>query len=188
MPIPQHDINVPLLVSGPGIGSGTTVDFLVGNYDLPLTWAALAGATVPPVPPNNYSGVPDGKSLVPLLLATSAGDVQRLAEAAPRSYTLQVQVQVQVQANAQPFICQSTLLPPLVASVHTTTITTTITTITATIAATITATITTRLLLLSDSRRATRVVRQGMERGLRAATLYGPLFAPAMGTLLVHGG
>lgn len=86
----QHDINVPLLVSGPGVGKGVTIPQLVGNYDLALTWAALGHAVIPP-PPNNYCGVPDGKSLLPLLAASAVidGHDAAMAAAAPRTYTLQ---------------------------------------------------------------------------------------------------
>ena len=39
----QHDINVPLIVSGPGIAAGSTVEFMAQNIDLAITWATLAG-------------------------------------------------------------------------------------------------------------------------------------------------
>ena len=41
----QHDIQVPLIVSGPGIKPQSTVAGMAANYDLAATWAALAGAT-----------------------------------------------------------------------------------------------------------------------------------------------
>jgi len=57
----QHDINVPLIISGPGIGKKSTIMDIAGNYDLASTWAELAGVTPPADAP-----VMDGRSLVPL--------------------------------------------------------------------------------------------------------------------------
>lgn len=71
----QTDINVPLIVSGPGIAPHSTVDGMSANYDFAPTWAELAGAkpspTAPPI---------DGKSLVPLM----RGETKTI-----RTYTLQ---------------------------------------------------------------------------------------------------
>ncbi|MGN6189454.1 MAG: sulfatase family protein [Conexibacter sp.] len=53
------DVRVPLIVTGPGVPAGRTVDAMVENTDLCPTFAELAGA---PPPPNA-----DGHSLVPLL-------------------------------------------------------------------------------------------------------------------------
>ncbi|HEX7292221.1 MAG TPA: sulfatase [Conexibacter sp.] len=53
------DVRVPLIVTGPGVPAGRTVDAMVENTDLCPTFAELAGA---PPPPNA-----DGRSLVPLL-------------------------------------------------------------------------------------------------------------------------
>lgn len=53
------DVRVPLVVTGPGVPAGRTVDAMVENTDLCPTFAELAGA---PAPPNA-----DGRSLVPLL-------------------------------------------------------------------------------------------------------------------------
>ena len=53
------DVRVPLIVAGPGVPAGRTVDAMVENTDLCPTFAELAGA---PPPPNA-----DGRSLVPLL-------------------------------------------------------------------------------------------------------------------------
>lgn len=55
----ETDINVPLIIAGPGIRPGTTIDELASTIDLLPTFARLGGARVPP-------GV-DGRSLVPLL-------------------------------------------------------------------------------------------------------------------------
>ena len=41
----QHDINVPLIVSGPGIAPGCTIPYMAQNVDLAITWAALAGVS-----------------------------------------------------------------------------------------------------------------------------------------------
>ena len=61
----QHDINVPLLVSGPGIQAGRTIRSMAANYDLAITWATLAGVT-----PAVDAPAIDGKSLVPMLLGS----------------------------------------------------------------------------------------------------------------------
>ncbi len=53
------DVNVPLIVAGPGIAPGTTVTLPAENIDLRPTFAEWAGLRPPP-------GV-DGSSLVPLL-------------------------------------------------------------------------------------------------------------------------
>jgi arylsulfatase A-like enzyme len=49
----EHDINLPLIISGPGIAKGSTINEMVGNYDLAPTWAELTGAvptvSAPPV-------------------------------------------------------------------------------------------------------------------------------------------
>lgn len=52
------DIRVPLIVVGPGVAAGATVDSIVENIDLCPTFTELAGAT-PSTPP-------DGRSLVSL--------------------------------------------------------------------------------------------------------------------------
>ena len=59
----EMDIHVPLVVTGPGVPAGRTVDAIVKNTDLNPTFVELGGAT--PVP-----GV-DGKSLVPFLRGES---------------------------------------------------------------------------------------------------------------------
>jgi N-acetylglucosamine-6-sulfatase len=55
----DHDINVPLVVVGPGVPAGATVDEFVSNIDLCPTFAELGGATA--------STNVDGRSLVPFL-------------------------------------------------------------------------------------------------------------------------
>ena len=55
----EEDIRVPLIVRGPGIPPGKTVDLLAGNVDLAPTWAELAGAKA--------ADFVDGRSLAPLL-------------------------------------------------------------------------------------------------------------------------
>ena len=57
----NESIRVPLIVRGPGVPPGTRLPHLVGNVDLALTFAELAGAAPPPDA--------DGRSLVPLLRA-----------------------------------------------------------------------------------------------------------------------
>jgi arylsulfatase A-like enzyme len=58
------DVRVPLIVAGPGVPAGRTVDAMTENTDLCPTFAELAGA---PAPLNA-----DGHSLVPLLRDDSA--------------------------------------------------------------------------------------------------------------------
>ena len=55
----EEDVNVPLVVRGPGVPAGQLVDKLAANIDLAPTFAALAGVTPP--------GFVDGRSLVPFL-------------------------------------------------------------------------------------------------------------------------
>jgi N-acetylglucosamine-6-sulfatase len=55
----EEDIRVPLIVTGPGVPAGRTLDAIVENIDLCPTFNELAGATAP--------GNVDGRSLVPLL-------------------------------------------------------------------------------------------------------------------------
>ncbi|HEX5851300.1 MAG TPA: sulfatase, partial [Rubrobacter sp.] len=55
----EEDIRVPLIVRGPGVPEGRTLDHMVLNNDLAPTFADLAGAEAP--------GFVDGRSLVPLL-------------------------------------------------------------------------------------------------------------------------
>lgn len=53
------DINVPLIITGPGVPAGATDDHLVQNTDFAPTVDQIAGAAVP--------GTVDGTSLLPLL-------------------------------------------------------------------------------------------------------------------------
>jgi hypothetical protein len=55
----EEDIRVTLLVRGPGVPEGKTLDHLTANIDLAPTWAELAGAQA--------ADFVDGRSLVPLL-------------------------------------------------------------------------------------------------------------------------
>lgn len=59
----EEDIRVPLVVRGPDVPAGRTLDHLAMNIDFAPTFAALAGATVPEFV--------DGRSLVPLLRASA---------------------------------------------------------------------------------------------------------------------
>ena len=78
----QHDINVALIVSGPGIEAGATVNGLAQNIDLASTWAEIAGVREP----KPLAFPIDGKSLMPLLLPEEGrGGIDTI-----RSYTLQV--------------------------------------------------------------------------------------------------
>jgi arylsulfatase A-like enzyme len=58
----EEEVRVPLLVRGPGVPRGRTLEHLVGNVDLAPTFAALAGAPAP--------DFVDGRSLAPLLGAS----------------------------------------------------------------------------------------------------------------------
>lgn len=57
------DVHVPLVVTGPGVEAGATVNQPVANIDLRPTFEALAGAKTP--------AEVDGESLVPLLTGTT---------------------------------------------------------------------------------------------------------------------
>jgi N-acetylglucosamine-6-sulfatase len=65
------DINVPLVIVGPGIAKGATVNAIVENVDLASTFTELAG-TAPPT-------APDGHSLVPLLQGGVVSDWRQAA-------------------------------------------------------------------------------------------------------------
>jgi len=65
----EEDIRVPLLVRGPGVPAGRTVDAFVENVDFAPTFAALAGA--------HLTSHPDGRSLVPLLGGTTPAGWRR---------------------------------------------------------------------------------------------------------------
>jgi N-acetylglucosamine-6-sulfatase len=59
----EEDIHVPLLVRGPKIPAGSTVNALAGNVDFASTFADIAGIDVP-----NFV---DGRSLLPLLTGST---------------------------------------------------------------------------------------------------------------------
>jgi N-acetylglucosamine-6-sulfatase len=65
------DINVPLIVVGPGIPAGAVEDRIVENIDLCPTFAELSGTP----PPSNA----DGHSLVALLMGQQVGDWRNVA-------------------------------------------------------------------------------------------------------------
>ena len=65
------DIHVPLVVTGPGVPAGRTVEEVVENIDLTPTFVELAGAASP--------GTVDGNSLVPLLHGGSPEDWRTVA-------------------------------------------------------------------------------------------------------------
>jgi hypothetical protein len=99
----QHDINVALIVSGPGIVHGSTVDALAMNVDLPVTWAELGAAS-----PDAAAPVVDGRSLASLMRNVTA---IAAAEAWPRVYTLQEGYQSCEQGNGEGKACEKK--PPL---------------------------------------------------------------------------
>jgi N-acetylglucosamine-6-sulfatase len=55
----EEEMRVTMVVRGPGVPAGVTLDHLTGNVDLAPTWADLAGAKA--------ADFCDGRSLVPLL-------------------------------------------------------------------------------------------------------------------------
>jgi N-acetylglucosamine-6-sulfatase len=55
----EEDILIPMVVRGPGIPVGKTIDHLAGNVDIAPTFAEWAGAEIP--------DFVDGRSLVPLM-------------------------------------------------------------------------------------------------------------------------
>lgn len=55
----EEDLNIPLVVRGPGVPTGQVVSKLTLNVDLAPTFAGLAGVTPP--------AFVDGRSLVPFL-------------------------------------------------------------------------------------------------------------------------
>jgi N-acetylglucosamine-6-sulfatase len=59
----EEDLNVPLIVRGPGVPAGQVVNYFTANVDLAPTWAELAGVTPP--------SFVDGRSLVPFLKGTT---------------------------------------------------------------------------------------------------------------------
>jgi arylsulfatase A-like enzyme len=67
----DHDINVPLVVMGPGIPAGVTLDQIVENIDLCPTFAELGGGS----PPSTV----DGHSLLPLFSGMPAADWRNVA-------------------------------------------------------------------------------------------------------------
>ncbi len=60
------DVNVPLVVAGPGVKAGQTVDLIVENIDFRPTFVDWAGASAP--------SETDGRSFVPLLAGEQPAD------------------------------------------------------------------------------------------------------------------
>jgi arylsulfatase A-like enzyme len=58
----EEDIHLPLIVRGPNVGAGKTIDQITGNIDLAPTMASMAGVT-----PGDFV---DGRSFLPALLGT----------------------------------------------------------------------------------------------------------------------
>ena len=67
----DSDIHVPLIVTGPGVPAGVTVDDIVENIDLYSTFSELSGADV--------SESVEGSSLVPLLHGQKVADWRTVA-------------------------------------------------------------------------------------------------------------
>jgi N-acetylglucosamine-6-sulfatase len=65
------DIRVPLILTGPGVPAGKTIDEIALNIDLHSTFSELGGATV--------AANVDGHSLVPLLRGKPASEWRNLA-------------------------------------------------------------------------------------------------------------
>ncbi len=67
----EEDLLVPLIVRGPGVEAGRTIEAMAANIDLAPTFADLTGATPP--------AFVDGRSLLPLLTARATPDAWRHA-------------------------------------------------------------------------------------------------------------
>ena len=67
----ETDIRVPLIVVGPGVASGVSLDAIVENIDLAPTFTELAGAA--------GATNPDGHSLTPLFAGKPVADWRRVA-------------------------------------------------------------------------------------------------------------
>lgn len=93
----QHDVNVPLIVSGPGIAAGSVSTTLYQNIDLARTWAALAKVPVSPSAPPV-----DGKSMAAELLGKSSQPV--------RGYSLHEGYQSCEAGHGEGKACSHTLL------------------------------------------------------------------------------
>jgi arylsulfatase A-like enzyme len=78
----EEDIRVHLIVRGPGVPRGRTLDHLIGNIDLAPTFAELGRAILPPFA--------DGRSLVPLLGSSPPAQLRRavLVEFIPTEETI----------------------------------------------------------------------------------------------------
>jgi N-acetylglucosamine-6-sulfatase len=63
----EEDVRMPLLVRGPGVAAGHQVSKLVLNTDYLPTFTDLACPSSSPCNTQNYSYVPDGRSLRPVL-------------------------------------------------------------------------------------------------------------------------
>jgi N-acetylglucosamine-6-sulfatase len=63
----EEDIHMPLLVRGPGVAAGSTTNKLALNTDYMLTFMDLACSSASPCDTQNWSYVPDGRSLEPVL-------------------------------------------------------------------------------------------------------------------------
>jgi arylsulfatase A-like enzyme len=63
----EEDIRVPLLVRGPGVAAGSTTYKLALNTDYLPTFTELACSSASPCDTHNWSYVPDGRSLGPVL-------------------------------------------------------------------------------------------------------------------------
>src|SRR5207302_3280318 len=67
----DSDINVPLIIVGPGVAAGATVTNIAQNIDLCPTFAELAGTPAPPTT--------NGHSLVALLSGQPVSDWRDVA-------------------------------------------------------------------------------------------------------------
>lgn len=67
----EEDVRMPLLVRGPGVAAGHQVPKLVLNTDYVPTFTDLACPSSSPCNTQNYSYVPDGHSLRPVLKGTA---------------------------------------------------------------------------------------------------------------------
>jgi N-acetylglucosamine-6-sulfatase len=63
----EEDVRMPLLVRGPGVAAGSNTYKLALNTDYLPTFADLACSSSSPCDPQNWTYVPDGRSLLPVL-------------------------------------------------------------------------------------------------------------------------
>jgi N-acetylglucosamine-6-sulfatase len=100
----EEETRVTMIVRGPGVPAGVTLDHLAGSQDLAPTWADIAGAEA--------AGFCDGRSLVPLMHAHPLGLPQWRQEMA-FEYGADQADQAGASETPEPGIIDPDLLEPL---------------------------------------------------------------------------